>query len=187
MEHRYYGKSQPFENWETENLKYLNIENALADLALFIESINTDLQERWGGDRRKVVTIGGSYPGAVSAWARYKYPHIVDAALSSSGVVLAVEDFNQYDMQVYDSLLKSGKECPDTVEAIVSQWDDLYKTDKPKFKESKDALGGFDDATDEEFLMSIAEFIPGEVQYGGRTKVCDYIIGTVAQKEGLAE
>jgi hypothetical protein len=40
IEHRYYGQSQPVENWTTENLKYLTSEQALADLAYFIEVSN---------------------------------------------------------------------------------------------------------------------------------------------------
>jgi pimeloyl-ACP methyl ester carboxylesterase len=92
LEHRYYGKSQPFEDWSVPNLRYLNIENALADIAAFLTSMNEDLVMRYGGERRKTFVIGGSYPGAVSAWVRYKYPHIIDGALSSSGVVNAVED-----------------------------------------------------------------------------------------------
>jgi hypothetical protein len=40
LEHRYYGESQPFTNdeggWSTENLKWLNTSQALADTSLFI-------------------------------------------------------------------------------------------------------------------------------------------------------
>ena len=39
------------------------------------------------------ISIGGSYPGALSAWFRSKYPHLTIGAISSSGVILAVEDF----------------------------------------------------------------------------------------------
>ena len=39
LEHRYYGDSQPFANWETKNLEYgLSSEQALADIATFIEA-----------------------------------------------------------------------------------------------------------------------------------------------------
>jgi hypothetical protein len=36
------------------------------------------------------ITIGGSYPGALSGWFRYKYPHLTVGALASSGVVNAI-------------------------------------------------------------------------------------------------
>ena len=40
LEHRYYGKSQPFSNeeggWSTENLKYLNSSQAIEDIHSFM-------------------------------------------------------------------------------------------------------------------------------------------------------
>lgn len=68
LEHRYYGESQPFPTWSTKNLKYLTINNALADIAFVIDQIQTNLTKITKGERRKVITIGGSYPGALSAW-----------------------------------------------------------------------------------------------------------------------
>ena len=35
LEHRYYGKSSPFESLSTENLRYLSSKQALFDLAIF--------------------------------------------------------------------------------------------------------------------------------------------------------
>jgi hypothetical protein len=43
------------------------------------------------------ITIGGSYPGAMVAWFRYKYPHLTAGSISSSGVVNAIEDFKDFD------------------------------------------------------------------------------------------
>lgn len=43
------------------------------------------------------LTIGGSYPGALSAWFRYKYPHLTVGALASSAVINAILDFTAYD------------------------------------------------------------------------------------------
>ena len=63
LEHRYYGDSQPFEDWSTPNLKYLTSQQALADIASFIDGLNDSLNRKadW-------IVIGGSYPGALAAW-----------------------------------------------------------------------------------------------------------------------
>lgn len=89
------------------------------------------------GARRKVITIGGSYPGALSAWFRYKYPHIADGAWASSAVILAIEDMHQYDTQVYDSMLKSGTECPKVMEELNKHNDIMYFTDYNSWLQKK--------------------------------------------------
>lgn len=72
-----------------ENLKYLNSEQGLSDLAYFIQFITK--HKMYGvTSQTKWVTVGGSYAGAMSAWFRSKYPHLTVGALGSSGVVLAV-------------------------------------------------------------------------------------------------
>ena len=80
VEHRYYGESQPFADWSTENLVHLSSEQALADLAVFLNA-------QGAGADKKTMVIGGSYPGALSAWFRVRYPQIALASWSSSGVV----------------------------------------------------------------------------------------------------
>ena len=111
LEHRFYGKSIPNLNLELSNLKYLTAEQALADIAYFItKKLNADKPDR------EVVVIGGSYPGALSAWFREKYPHLAVASWSSSGVVYPIEDFWQFDQQIYDSTMRSGENCPQQVQ-----------------------------------------------------------------------
>jgi hypothetical protein len=65
VEHRMYGKSQLFDDWEVENLKLLTAEQALADLANFIETKQQEIMvEHNTTKKRNVITVGGSYPGA---------------------------------------------------------------------------------------------------------------------------
>lgn len=112
LEHRYYGDSQPFEEdaWSYENLEWLNTTQALADIAHFIDTRNSE----FGGDHQWVV-IGGSYPGALSAWFKSVYPNHAVAAWSSSGVINAIQDFTQFDFDIYNTTNQSGDSCTKAV------------------------------------------------------------------------
>ena len=65
--------------------------------------------------KRWFIVVGGSYPGAMSAWFRYKYPHIAMGSLASSAVVQAIADYRAYDDHVYTATMWSGKECTDRI------------------------------------------------------------------------
>ena len=56
---RFYGESHPTPDMSTKNLVYLSSEQALADLANFVMSMN----EQHNLTDSKWVTFGGSYPG----------------------------------------------------------------------------------------------------------------------------
>ena len=105
------------ESMDQKNLRFLNSEQGLSDLAYFIQYIiknkkhGVDSQNKW-------ITVGGSYAGAMSAWFRSKYPHLTVGAIGSSGVVLAVEDFSAFDDQIYESAAKNGQECATTLQAV---------------------------------------------------------------------
>lgn len=84
VEHRFYGKSQPFDDLSKESLEYLSAEQALSDLAHFLNFITK------GEPYRPVIVVGGSYPGALSAWFRSRYPQLSVGSWSSSGVVYPI-------------------------------------------------------------------------------------------------
>jgi len=80
-----------FSDLSTKNLKYLTVEQVLADLETFINTISNDnepilLNAKW-------VVFGGSYSGSLAAWLRMKYPHLVHAAVSSSSPLMATIDY----------------------------------------------------------------------------------------------
>nr|BAN20353.1 prolylcarboxypeptidase, putative [Riptortus pedestris] len=112
LEHRFYGKSRPTEDMSVENLQFLNSEQALADLANFIVSMNAAYNLQNGN---KWIAFGGSYPGSLAAWLRYKYPHLVHASISSSGPLLALADFRDYFEVVKASLGTSSIDCVSSV------------------------------------------------------------------------
>jgi len=83
-EHRFYGKSFPV-NFSSRFDGYyaLNLEQVVEDFAQLIISLNTRYNTKF-----QVVTAGGSWAGMVSAYMRYRYPHLVNAAIASSAPFL---------------------------------------------------------------------------------------------------
>lgn len=71
-------------------MKYLNIDQALADSAEFREFImekkNLTADTKW-------IAFGGSYPGALSVWLRMTYPHLFYGSVASSAPILATLEF----------------------------------------------------------------------------------------------
>lgn len=60
---------------------------------------------------RPTVVVGGSYPGALSAWFRDKYPQWAVASWAASAVVQPWEDMWSYDEQVYRSTYDINPVC----------------------------------------------------------------------------
>jgi len=100
LEHRFYGESQPFADQTTENFAFLSSQQALADLANFIQTMKLE----YYAEDAPVVTFGGSYPGNLAAWFRIKYPHLTIGSIASSAPVQATLDFYQY-LDVVDASL----------------------------------------------------------------------------------
>lgn len=106
-EHRFYGKSHPTANTSTENLRFLTVEQTLADLAHFIETIKTSSDAFIDSG---VILAGASYSASVATWARMKYPHLVTGAWASSGPLLAKTDFFEYNEVMTESIRSVGGE-----------------------------------------------------------------------------
>eukprot|EP01095_Lingulamoeba_sp_RSL-Kostka_P004102 TRINITY_DN15195_c0_g1_i1.p1 TRINITY_DN15195_c0_g1~~TRINITY_DN15195_c0_g1_i1.p1 ORF type:complete len:473 (+),score=165.90 TRINITY_DN15195_c0_g1_i1:1475-2893(+) len=113
LEHRYYGRSLPFDKFTDENMVYLSSQQALADAANFIDYYNSTLEgaPQW-------VVWGCSYSGALSAWFRAKYPNSVVAAIAPSGPVLAKTNYTEYYNQFQ---LSAPDDCVNAVSQGVIQ------------------------------------------------------------------
>jgi len=171
-EHRFYGMSQPFEDWSTPNLKWLNTDQALADVALFADSISEQIAEQYDVPKKRWFVIGGSYPGALVSWFRNKYPHIAFGAWSSSGVVDAIQDFHQFDETVTAALMKSGDECPETMRNLINYTDTEFEQGRgDEIKKVFNAV----EMRDDEFFWFYSDVIAETVQYGQRTELCQRV------------
>jgi len=126
LEHRFYGNSTPTSDLSTENLVYLNSQQALADLAQFIESKKQEhnLTGPW-------IAFGGSYAGSLAAWLRYRYPHLVAGAASSSGPLLAKANFHEYYEVVMSAMDFTGMpQCNPAISAAIADIDQLIATEE---------------------------------------------------------
>lgn len=147
---------------------HLTSEQALSDLAYFIDQVN--INKMYGVNGNPWITIGGSYPGAMSAWFRYKYPHLTIGAIASSAVVEAVQNFQGYDEQVYLSTNKSGDFCWNAVNNSNTMVEQILNSNTSK--EFKNQFEGAINLTDDQFLFFWIDSIAGLIQYGKRTKLC---------------
>lgn len=147
----------------------MTAENALNDLAFFITQI-TEKNTYNITKNHKWITIGGSYPGALSAWFRSKFPHLTVGAIASSAVILAVENFRDFDEQIYISTQKSGNYCTEAIQKVNQYVEDQVLSDnrinfQAQFKAEK--------LTSREFLFYWADAIVFFIQYGRRQAFCN--------------
>lgn len=105
LEHRFYGASNPTPDMSVDNMRYLSSRQAIGDVARFIAELLVPTYNLTAANR--VVTFGGSYPGALSAWLRLRLPHAIYAAFSTSSPVQAQLDFVGYCQVVASSVNNS--------------------------------------------------------------------------------
>ena len=187
IEHRYYGQSQPMEDWSTENLKFLTHEQALADVAYFIESKNEWIRHNYPvtGIKPKWIVVGGSYAGALSAWFRLKYPHLVVGSIASSGVVNAFEDFQQYEWQVKQDLGKS-EGCLESVISLQQYANTIFKGSESDISAFKTIFNATE-LNEGQFMDFYADHYTGAVQYSSRRKFCQSLKTITSQSEHVVD
>jgi len=175
LEHRFYGESQPFTQeeggWNVQNLKYLNTTQALADIAAFIDDFNINLQQdQW-------LIVGGSYPGALVAWFKNRYPNHVKAAWSSSGVINAIEDFTAFDMDIFLQTQKNLGGCHIEIAQVTLDIERVLLFNTTAEKEALyDMFGNKNYQIDHnDFMWFISDIFTMGVQYGNRTYLCDIL------------
>jgi hypothetical protein len=135
LEHRYFGVSRPTPDTSFENLQWLNIHQALADVARFVSHVK---QNVYGAQNSPVILWGRGYGGSLSIWARQKYPNLIDGAWGSSPPLNAVLENSQALVNIYQTIGNiGGQRCSDTVRAAFEQIDEAFITGNTTFVEQR--------------------------------------------------
>jgi len=136
IEHRFYGQSQPIDPVLVKNselAKYHTAHQALKDHIVILKTY----QEFLGCSRDKkskkycpVMSVGGSYPGFLSALMRQHYDEYVDIGYASSAPLLlyAMEaDQFGYMEKVTNTTDKASPGCAQAVRETLAEVDDLIR------------------------------------------------------------
>lgn len=165
LEHRYYGESLPTRHLSTKNLKHLDLQSAIDDLASFQK-----FMMKSGGLHGKWVVFGGSYAGTLAAFYREKHPELVAGALASSAPVLMKNEFSEYDAHVAKVINKSS--CGDKVREAVKLIEMKLQTPEGS-KEMRSLFKSEAIINDGDFLYVVADMLAAAVQYGRDKMFCE--------------
>ncbi|KAJ0971071.1 hypothetical protein J5N97_019030 [Dioscorea zingiberensis] len=183
LEHRYYGKSSPFDDLTTHNLRYLSSKQALFDLAVFRQYYQESINVKYNLSQAENpwFVFGVSYSGALSAWFRLKFPHLTCGSLASSAVVLAVYNFTEFDKQIGES---AGPECKAALQEITELVERRLQSDRGSVKA---LFGASQLKNDVDFLYLLADAAVIAFQYGNPDVLCSPLLDAKATGKSLVE
>lgn len=177
LEHRYYGQSLPFDQLTADNMKYLRVDFALADLESFQKYAQNTL-----GLHGKWLTMGGSYSGVLSAYYRMLHPDLVVGALASSAPVHIQLNFENFDLSIDQT---AGPRCANAMRAVVHQVEAAL--DQPEqLAKLKSTFGASDVDDADDFLGVVADMGAYAMQYGMQEQFCNSISNSSTQLDGYA-
>lgn len=103
----------------TDNLKYLTVDQALADLAHFIDVQKGTVS---GAQSSGVILVGASYAASMVTWFKQRYPDKVSDVWASSAPLHAKVDFYEYkEVMAFAMELVGSTECRDRIQAAFYQ------------------------------------------------------------------
>ncbi|KAJ8697118.1 hypothetical protein PTI98_006924 [Pleurotus ostreatus] len=128
LEHRFFGLSNPKPDLSDESLKLHTIEQAIEDIDYFARNVKLPMP---GGDQVQPgkapwIMIGGSYPGALTAYAMVAKPDLFYAGHSSSGVVETILDYWKYFEPIRNHMPRN---CSADVQAVIAHVDEVFGGD----------------------------------------------------------
>ncbi|KAG9314743.1 serine carboxypeptidase S28-domain-containing protein [Chiua virens] len=170
LEHRYYGASIPVPDFSTDNLRWLNNDQAAADSANFMSKVKfKGIDEDLTAPNTPWIYYGGSYAGARAAHMKILYPDLVFGAIASSGVIHAALSNWEY----YDIIREAADPaCSAHIENTVKTVDTLLQL--PFLKSFLKGLFGLHGLEHDDDFVSVLEYPLGAWQ----AKVWDPAVGS---------
>ncbi|XGW08656.1 hypothetical protein V3C99_011183 [Haemonchus contortus] len=173
VEHRFYGPQEntPFGKQDTESLKFLTIDQALADIKEFIRQMN-DLYFK--GTNTRWVTFGGSYPGSLSAFYRETYPSTTIGAVSTSSAVNVFVDYYGYLQNTEANYRAQDKNCATSMATAFTNMQNMFfsgTAGRGKLKSKFNLCDDFDEQNlskaKQFFFSNVISYFQGINQYSG--------------------
>lgn len=96
-----------YSDLSTENLRLLNADQILADLAEFVRYLKEEVLKN---ENARVMVSGSEFGGSLATWFRVRYPHLANAAWSSSSWNTAVMDFQEFSEAWGQTLIDYGSQ-----------------------------------------------------------------------------
>lgn len=171
IEHRMFGESHPFSDTTIPNLRYLTVEQVLGDLKYFKEEY-TRLHDKELDENCRWLITGGSYSGLMSALARRQSmeDNTFYAAISSSGVVLATDNYTDFDTQ---DAISMGQECATAARESRIQLMRLIDNGEYAYVSK---LFGMEGLNQEDFYFVVGELFTLALQYNGLSHICSPLV-----------
>ena len=129
-EHRFYGTSQPLDGVTPTSsgqwLRLVNAEQAMLDYVRLIRHIQDELgcsTDRTSNEYCPVITVGGSYPGFLSAMMRTVHSDIVDISYAASAPMKFYDQtvgVNDYYDHISDITESSSPGCSNDVRTTLA-------------------------------------------------------------------
>jgi len=133
IEHRFYGQYQPIINATVKQLvELLTPQQAMADMVqltkAFKGELNCEYDQSDAENYCPVISVGGSYPGFLSAMFRLVYPNFIDISYASSAP-LKLYDQSANQNVYYDIVTKAAEHaspgCSDVVRSTLEEAKEL--------------------------------------------------------------
>lgn len=182
VEHRYWGQSSPVPDLTTQNMKYLTLNNSIADFVNFARTVQLPFDTNGSSQATNApwVFVGGSYSGALAAWTESTSPGAFWAYLASSAPVQAINDYWGYFTPVMEGMPAN---CSADVQAVISHVDDVLTNGSDSDKTQLKTMFGAEALVhDDDFASTLQSpvFLWQSNQFygeGGFFEFCDAVEG----------